>query len=409
MKEKIVNNLGLKLLSLVCAFLLWITIVNVIDPSDDRTIVSIPVNMINKETLTEMGYTYEVLEGNTVTVTVVGPKSIVDTLTVTDFYASADFATVTQLSDYVDINVVCIKNGINQSDLDIQLKNNMVKLNIENRESRIVDVDVNITGEPASGYITGDYDVSPMSIKITGAESVVGSVSTAIAEYNVQGASLDVSEDVVLKLYDEEGNEISTDGLVMSRDRVRLKVPLLVKKVVPVNYAYKGNVKEGYKISKLTYSIENLILAGEESVISNISSIDIPAELIDVTDISEDASYTVRLSHYVPAGVKIISSAVADVVVNVEPLITKEFAIAADNIRLENANDELSYDFVKKSILVTYSGLATDIEAITIAGIKASVDVSDTSLGVNTVKLILQNTNNCTVVGEYSVVINVSK
>lgn len=409
MKERILNNFGLKILAVVFAIVLWVTIINVVDPTDDKIISGIPVEFLNKETLTDLGYTFEVLEGNTISITVYGPTSKIDTLTSADFYASADFSTINPLSDYVDIDVRCTKASVSSNDLRITLKTNAVKINIENRESRTIDVSVNLTGTPAYGYTAGDYDISPMSIKITGAESVVESIAKVTAEYDIEDVSMDISDNVKLKLYDEDGNEISKSGLVLSKDEVRLKVPLLIKKVIPVNYAYTGTVKEGYKVSKITYSIENVVIAGTAAAVEAIDSIDLPAELIDISDLNEDATYTVRISHYVPSNVKIISDVVSEVLVNVEPLITKAFEVPVDNIEIVNANDAYEYNFTRNSISVTYSGLSTDIENITIAGISASVDVSGLAPGNRTVRVQLDNVNNCTVVGEYTLAVTVSR
>lgn len=409
MKKRLTNNFGLKILAVLFAIVLWLTIINVIDPSDSRVITGIPVNILNKEALTDLGYTFEVLEGNTVSVSVYGPISKIDGLTSADFYASADVSTISPLSDYVEIEVRCIKSSISSSDLDIELRNDAVKINIENRESRTMDVDVELIGTPATGFATGDYDVSPMSIKITGAESTVESIARVVAEYDVEGASMDISDNVVLKLYDEDGELIDTKGLVLSKQEVRLKVPLLIKKVVPVNYAYTGTVKEGYKVSNITHSIENVVIAGTSSAIDGISSIDLPAELINISDLSEDATYSVRISHYVPSNVKIISEVVSEVVVDVEPLVMKEFVIPAENIEIVNSNEQLTYKIAEENIAVTYSGLSADIETIAIDGIVAKVDVSGLTIGKKTAKLQLENTNNCTVVGEYTVTVVVSK
>ena len=94
MKEKIVNNIGLKMLSFVLAVILWVTIINVIDPSDDKIISGIQVELLNQDTLTNQGYTYEILDGNMVSISVNGPKSKISGLTSQDFYASADFSTI---------------------------------------------------------------------------------------------------------------------------------------------------------------------------------------------------------------------------------------------------------------------------------------------------------------------------
>lgn len=409
MKEKLVNNFGLKVISVVFAIILWLTIINVIDPYDDELIAGIPVDLINQETLTDMGYTFEVLEGSTISITAYGPKSIIDSLTNADFYAYADFSTISPLSDYVDIQIRCTKSGISNSNLDITLRTSEVKLNIENREARTVDVDVSLIGEVATGYVAGDFDVSPMSIKVTGAESVVESIASVVAEYDISGASLDISDNVSLKLYDENGVEIDKTGLILSREDVRVRVPILVKKVVPINYAYNGTVKTGYKISGIEYSLGNVVIAGTAAAVEAVESLDLPAELIDVSGISTDTAYSVRVSHYVPSNVKILSDVVAEVTVKVEPLVEKSFTIQTDGIEIQNKNSAFTYSILRNTVDVNYSGLSTDIEKIVTAGIKASVDVEGLGIGTHIVDLKLENTNNCVALGEYTVTITVSK
>lgn len=410
MKEKIVNNIGLKILSFVLAVILWVTIINVIDPSDDKIISGIQVELLNQDTLTSQGYTYEILDGNTVSISVNGPKSKISGLTSQDFYASADFSTISPLSDYVDINVKCTKSGISTSDLTITLRNSAVRLNIENRESRVMDVKLDITGEPADGYVTGDYDVSPMSVKITGAESVVESINSVIAECNVVGASMDVSETVTLKLYDEDGTEIDKSGLVLSREDVKVNIPILVKKKVPVNYAYMGTVKEGYKIASINPSIKEVEIAGNADTIAAIDAIDVPAELINVDDLTGIVYYSIRLSHYVPSNVKLLSSTVtSEVVVNIEELVKKEINVPSKNIVIENASDAYNYSFTRDTVAVTVSGLKDDVEDLNALDIKGSVDVTGIAPGNRIVKVDFDAIDNCSVAGEYTVTINITR
>ena len=51
MRKKLLNNLGLKLISLLLAFLLWFVVVQVGDPKDERDMGNIPVRLVNTELL----------------------------------------------------------------------------------------------------------------------------------------------------------------------------------------------------------------------------------------------------------------------------------------------------------------------------------------------------------------------
>ena len=104
MKKALTRNLGLKLASLVLAFVLWFLVAQIYDPKDTVTFNNIQVRLINTELLDEEGKVYEVLDNsNLVRVTVTGPQSIVKSeLRRSDIVAEADMSKLT------DINTIAI-------------------------------------------------------------------------------------------------------------------------------------------------------------------------------------------------------------------------------------------------------------------------------------------------------------
>ena len=72
------NNLGMKLFSLPLAFVIWIIIINIDDPTVSRNFLNVPVELLNSDALDTLGKVYEIAEGKSVTVTVTGRRSIVD-------------------------------------------------------------------------------------------------------------------------------------------------------------------------------------------------------------------------------------------------------------------------------------------------------------------------------------------
>ena len=91
MKQKIgktlFNHIGLKILSLVLAVLLWGIVMNLADYSMTKTIRNIDVTQTNGSAIENMGKVYNVQDGETVDIVVKGPRSVVDPLTAEDFTA----------------------------------------------------------------------------------------------------------------------------------------------------------------------------------------------------------------------------------------------------------------------------------------------------------------------------------
>ena len=67
MKEKQNKRWGLLLISFLCAFLVWLGVVNVADPVMTDT-VEVPVEIVNSDVLTKNNLTYEVVGKSTTTV-----------------------------------------------------------------------------------------------------------------------------------------------------------------------------------------------------------------------------------------------------------------------------------------------------------------------------------------------------
>ena len=62
MKKKLTHNLGLKLISLALAFVLWYLVVQIIDPTDSMRFSNVQVKLVNTELLEQQGKVYEVLD-----------------------------------------------------------------------------------------------------------------------------------------------------------------------------------------------------------------------------------------------------------------------------------------------------------------------------------------------------------
>ena len=104
MKEKVTHNLGLKLLSVALAALLWLVVINSQDPVETVTFEDVPVTIINEDALTAKDKIPEVVEGDTISVVVEARRSICEKLTRADIIAEADFEKIS-VTDAVPIDV----------------------------------------------------------------------------------------------------------------------------------------------------------------------------------------------------------------------------------------------------------------------------------------------------------------
>ena len=76
MKDRLMHNLGLKVMALLFSVVLWMVAVDINDPVSDKYINNVPVQLVNTGTLVSQDKTYKVLNNtDTVRVIVRAPKS----------------------------------------------------------------------------------------------------------------------------------------------------------------------------------------------------------------------------------------------------------------------------------------------------------------------------------------------
>ena len=102
MKKRMESDLLLKIISVVFAFLLWMFVINTDNPVIKKTFSDVPVDMLNEQVLDDLNQTYKIESGDTVSFTVKGKKDVVDRLTKSDFRATAD---VSSMSDVHAIQI----------------------------------------------------------------------------------------------------------------------------------------------------------------------------------------------------------------------------------------------------------------------------------------------------------------
>ncbi len=404
MKEKILNNFSLKILSAICAIILWVVIVNVYDPTYKITVSGVTVQLINEDTLSDKGYAYEVIDGSKISVYITGPRSVVSNIGASDIIATCDLSKVSAYSDYVDIDTKIGKEGVNTSSLEIIPKTTAIKLSIENRVSKTYDVEVEYSGQPANGYVISDTQVSPSTIKVTGSASAIENISNIKAIYDPSGATFDINDNADLVLFDGNGNVIDDGKLQLSKNQVEIRATLKPTKNVPVEFEIGGVITDGYKLAGSYANLSSVDVYGTADALKNLTKIEIPEGVINIDGITSGKSYSINLSEYMPSGIKLVNSVSYVVTLVIEPVGTKTVAIDVNTIKVNNLNDGLTVSFGDTtSISVVLNGISEKIAPVTSDMLNPSIDLNQMTVGTYQVPLTLAASADYTVNQTYSI------
>ena len=341
MGKKLTNNWGLKLIAILFALILWFAVINIDDPVVSETFKNVPVQLVNTEVLTEAGKTYEVMENTDVveSITIYGPRTLVESLKENDIVAKADISDIT-VANTVAVNVtVDVRNSSKITNIRSSLE--CVKLNVENSKTKQLVINATTTGKLASGCIVGGIEMDQNRVRVSGPASIISRIATAKVNVDITESSSDVATYSTVRLYDEEGNEIVSDLLVKSAEKVHINVDVLPTKYVPVKYQLVGTVADGFGVVEdaVSCDIMTVLVAGETEVLRNVKEITIASEDLDITGLSEEKEFTVMLKNYLPRGI-ILGDKEYDgkvtVKVPVEEIVTEVIEILKEDLIIKN-------------------------------------------------------------------------
>ena len=345
MRKKLTHNLGLKLASLVLAFVLWFLVVQINDPKDIERFNNVQVKLINTELLEKEGKVYEVLDNtDKVSVTVSAPRSIISQMRTSDIVAEADVSRLT------DINTIVITYDTPNVEVNsIEGDHDVVKLNVEDKKSKWIRLVSNTVGDVAEGYIVSNVSLDQTNIEISGPESAVSQVDHAVVDISVAGATTSLSANVDIQLYDAEGNLVDNNSLKKNVDYAHMTVEILATKDVPIEIKYMGVPTEGYLATGVVECSQATVkIAGNASALANVSSIVVPEDRMNITGATGNLVDIINLKEYLPDNIKFADKKFDGKVtatVYIEPVVEKELHIPAANVTIENMPEGFIAEF----------------------------------------------------------------
>lgn len=369
MKKLLTRNLGLKLASLLLAFVLWFLVAQIYDPKDTVTFNNIQVRLINTELLDEEGKVYEVLDNsNLVRVTVTGPQSIVKSeLRRSDIVAEADMSKLT------DINTIAITyycENISNDSVEIKGNHDSVRLNVEDKTSKWIKLESNTIGNVASGYMIGNVSLDQTNIEVTGPKSAISQVDHAGVDINVTDSTSSLSANVDIKLYDADDNELTLESVKKNVDSAHMTVEVLATKEVPVEIEYMGVPEDGYMATgEVESSVPTVRIAGTASTLVGISAITVPEDRMNITGQTDNLVDIINLKEYLPANVRLADKSFDGKItatVYIEPIVSKDLTVAAENISVTGVPDGMEAEITStaEEYNITVSGLSRDVSIL---------------------------------------------
>lgn len=391
--KTLTKNLGFKILAVVFAFILWLVVYNTDDPT---VTVSYTTNVTveNASAVTEMNKCYEVLNGtNTVTFAVTAKRSVLNKLEDTDFTAVADMnrMIVNEEGDEANVPIEIISKRSNSS-LKYNGKNKYLQVSLEDLMKRRFIITADTSGKVADGYALGEVTVTnPNVLNVSGPASIVNKIDSVVATIDVEGMSMNLSDNVIPALYDADGQEIDTTKLKLSNTTVTISAKILSVKEIPLVFSTTGVPYGDYRVVEISSKPETVKVKGSSTILNPLSSLTIPGDVLNVSGAREDITTTIDISEYLPDGVELVnaSDATVTVTVRIEAYESKKFNLNTSQITVNGLDTDYDLSFEQSAVAVTVSGLKNNLNTLTVSQLSASIDVTDLGVGTHQVNLEL--------------------
>ena len=395
MKEQKNNNIGMKVISVFIAVLIWLLVANINDPVRTERFTDVPVKIINEKALTDQGYAYEVKEGSEVTIIARGKSSILRSMSESDFQVVADFSKLSKVNAIpIDVSA---KKYDDQLELSLGTVNTM-KISIDEIVSVSLPVEIVVKGDVADGYAVGNMTGTPNLVRVTGPENLLSSAKEIRAEVNIDGISRDITSTAKPILYDEDGKIISSNQIQMDTDSIDVSIALWKTKTVPVRLNYTGKPASGYELVSFDYEPKEITVAAPDEILESLEYITLPS--VSLEDQTEDYEKDVDLTqeNILPDDV-VLADDTKDVKIraNIEKIVTQKLSFSSSDITVKGkGNYKVTFDSTNEYVL-SVDGTESRVKDISIDDFEPWIDLTDLESGEHEVTVHMKKVDGITI------------
>ena len=295
------GNVNLKLFSVFLALLLWLIVFNISNP-EQKGSRNVELNILNQDVFSSENKTWEV-DRESITISYTVRSNRASTVQASDFNVYID------LNDYSITGSVPVyvelKNPENAASIqDIVARPSVVHVSVEDLQRKKFTLTTHRQGKEEEGYVVASIHTEPDTIYATGPESSIGRISSVGLPINVEGLNKTSSGREKVVFYDANGKTIdSLENITLSQEEVDYTIVVHKKKNLQLSINATGIPQSGYSLESLEISPKTISVSGNESLLENISSIDLPA--LDISGTNSDVSKVYSLEDYLTKGLSL--------------------------------------------------------------------------------------------------------
>lgn len=395
-------------LAVLITLALWCYMEFYDSPNTELVVKDIPVEFSNEDTiLKENGLMLLSGYDTTVDLTLQGKRKVLMNLDPSQVRVVADTSGITAAGVQTLNYTYILPNGISPSDISVKSRSIYnITVTVGTLYSKPVPVEVEVKGQVADGYFTGDITIDPQTLTLRAEREDMLNVHHAKVTVNLGGATSTLIKTLEYTLYDANDVPVYNDNIRASTKLIQVTVPVRTTKTVSLEMDMVGT--DLMKSVSVDIKPSSVTLVGEGSTLDTINKVTLDRIYVEdlVPGLNGPFSYTIKL----PAGVT-TSDGTNEAIVTVAIDGTTEGTVTLDTINCEGVADGLKAE-VTDPLEVTLWGDEDEIQKVTAADIRARVDLSEIAEAgdyVLPVTVTASTESGVTVRGSYEVTVHVTR
>ena len=404
--EILKNNIGLKIVSVLFGIILWLTIMNVANPVISNTLTAIPITVENESAITELDKTYTINSSKYVDVIITGHRSDIEKVKKEDIKISAN------LSKLSEINTVKLTAKSNIPDIDVEIKDDIMSISIENCVDKIFDITIEKKGTEDVSCFVYDVNTEKDGFKINGPESIIKIIDKVVFVADVSNCTGDKEIKISPIIYDKNGNIISKSKLILEEESLPFNILTMQTKEINLNITPDCNEYIKQYINTFSAVPTTIRVAANNRTLNSLTNLDvvIPIELTDENLLSDTYTTKVDISKYVPEGIYVpYNQRNIDIVLGFASEITREITVDFTDIEIRNNKENFKISTAEKEFVISIFGDKNTVLGITVEDIKPFIDLENSKLGNNVVYIECDENEDFSIINHKKITIITSK
>lgn len=376
-------------LSLAIAFTLWYYVISVVSPGTVEWRNNIPVVFEGETVLTEdrgMMITSDI-EDIEVDLRLSGNRTDLAKVNASNITVKVDLSKVYDPGEHELTYSITFPGDVPNGAITTEIKSpEVVKLTVEKRVTKPVDIQVNFTGSAAENFMADtenrimDYTV----VNLVGPSSVIEQIHHAKIDVDLTDRVESISENFRFTLCDAEGNPVDAAMVTTDIAEVHLEVKIRRFKQIPLrlNLTYGGGAWED--TVEVNIEPSTIMISGGEALLADLEELILGSIDLSATETDLETTYAITL----PEGITNLSELTeALVTVKFKDLAIRELEVSKfDAVGIpEGLEAELHNQVIK----IRLRGPAAVMDQLTADNVEVRVDFTGKEVGSFTIKPVI--------------------